>query len=670
MRTASQLDGLGPVVRHHLGQALLDLGRVQLVESGPADTIWQHAGIETTQAACNARRILTFVAAAGGVPPGIDRYLAGPDDRLVAASAWSRDRIVENGIAAARVVIVPLGVDQAAFAPLADAERAAARASLGLQDDETVLLNIADGHEDGGVDLLIRAVARLHHEGLRIRLLLRQGRPHGNGHDPSAMIARANAEEPGGIPAAALAVITCLTGTIPRDALRYLYGAADCFVSPYRQADFNLPALEAIACGRPVVVTDGGATDAFCDDDVAIRIPAQQHVAVDGATGALDRRLEPDLDKLTEALALVAQDRAFDPSRFAQARIQRLGETSWAAAAETLEHLLCGQPGRRASRPAQLVIGLPIPSRIAPVSLRVPSRSRPAGADSRLLSVVVQGPCHRTPQTGAPTIDACLASIRSSFPGAQIIVSTWLGSDIDGLDADDIVLNHDPGPLEHKVQAPCNVNRMLTTTQNGLAAATRPFCIKTRSDVLFRSDALAALAFRRAAPHLSLERRIWTTGLGTWHLASYLRPFHVGDMVQHGATDDLRLLWEAPAQTWDGMFLPDPAAFLPRMCPEQALLTCYLARIGRPIALDITIDGRMEVILASLDLCLGGFDVFDEEQVGVVFPQRLSAVREIVIAETEASFAALREAFSHDRTAIANTLFAAFQDTLRRKLAA
>ena len=54
------------------------------------------------------------------------------------------------------------------------------------------------------------------------------------------------------------------------------------------------------------------------------------------------------------------------------------------------------------------------------------------------ISVVVQGAIDKklTP--------ICLKSIRKYLPGAEIILSTWEGSDVENLDFDTIVLNHDP----------------------------------------------------------------------------------------------------------------------------------------------------------------------------------------------------------------------------------
>ncbi len=53
-----------------------------------------------------------------------------------------------------------------------------------------------------------------------------------------------------------------------------LYRNCDIFVSPYRGEGFSLPTLEAMACGLPVMVTKGGSTDDFVDEEVGWLIPS------------------------------------------------------------------------------------------------------------------------------------------------------------------------------------------------------------------------------------------------------------------------------------------------------------------------------------------------------------------------------------------------------------
>ena len=85
-----------------------------------------------------------------------------------------------------------------------------------------------------------------------------------------------------------------------------MYRACDLFVSPYRGEGFSLPTLEAMACGLPVVVTKGGATDDFIRDDCAWMIPAEKRSIgseIDGLELAGEGYLlEPDKEILADLI--------------------------------------------------------------------------------------------------------------------------------------------------------------------------------------------------------------------------------------------------------------------------------------------------------------------------------------------------------------------------------
>lgn len=64
-----------------------------------------------------------------------------------------------------------------------------------------------------------------------------------------------------------------------------MYAACDCLVYPYRGEGFAMPVLEAMACGIPVMVTDGGATDDFVNDSLGWKIPSQRNSVGTNADG-------------------------------------------------------------------------------------------------------------------------------------------------------------------------------------------------------------------------------------------------------------------------------------------------------------------------------------------------------------------------------------------------
>jgi glycosyltransferase involved in cell wall biosynthesis len=89
--------------------------------------------------------------------------------------------------------------------------------------------------------------------------------------------------------------------------LRNLYCVADCYVSPYRAEGFNLTVLEALACGSDVIVTQGGATDDFCEDNSIgmIRSVRTLNIELNKSRHYSKNQghfLEPDLDSLVELM--------------------------------------------------------------------------------------------------------------------------------------------------------------------------------------------------------------------------------------------------------------------------------------------------------------------------------------------------------------------------------
>jgi hypothetical protein len=111
------------------------------------------------------------------------------------------------------------------------------------------------------------------------------------------------------------------------------------------------------------------------------------------------------------------------------------------------------------------------------------------------LSIVVQGPInHNISNAGTHCIDReltvsqhVLLNLRNHFKNAEIILSTWEGSDVSKLEFDRVVLNQDPGAYicddEHQIYL--NLNRQLVSTVAGLRLVERKYVLKIRSDMLF-----------------------------------------------------------------------------------------------------------------------------------------------------------------------------------------
>lgn len=150
-----------------------------------------------------------------------------------------------------KVHVVPPGVNTTTFTP--DGDRGVARQELG---GGRLLLFVGRLQPLKGPDTAVRTLAALDRhlpdDGIPTRLLI-VGGASGNGHgtvDPPAL--RRLADELG------VADRVALLAPRPHHELAPLYRAADAVLMPSRSESFGLVALEAQACGAPVVGADVG----------------------------------------------------------------------------------------------------------------------------------------------------------------------------------------------------------------------------------------------------------------------------------------------------------------------------------------------------------------------------------------------------------------------------
>ena len=255
---------------------------------------------------------------------------------IVTPTQWSRDRLLEWGFAPEKVRVVTHGVNAQTFRPLSPDERTSQRRNLGFDAGHCILLNLGAAMWNKGLDVLLLAYAILRQTHKHLRLVLKdQQNLYGVGMD--RVIKPLCQSHPQLFTAETLASISLITVNLSQEQLRALYGMADGYVSTYRAEGFNLPVLEALACGTPAVVTGKGATADFCNPDLAISLASNPGVLEDPANGRVSRYQEPNLDDAVQALARMAtgsgitRGPAFDAAR--SALVKRL---SWQRATDEL----------------------------------------------------------------------------------------------------------------------------------------------------------------------------------------------------------------------------------------------------------------------------------------------------------------------------------------------
>ncbi len=147
------------------------------------------------------------------------------------------------------VRVIPAGVDLELFSPM---DRKEAKDSLGWNGASTILY-VGRIEPLKGVELVVRALAQLQTE-QEVRFVVAGGEPGCDQHlSELREIARCHGVEDK----------VMFAGSVEHAELPTYYNAADVFVLPSYYESFGLAALEAMACGTPVVASGVGGLPSF-----------------------------------------------------------------------------------------------------------------------------------------------------------------------------------------------------------------------------------------------------------------------------------------------------------------------------------------------------------------------------------------------------------------------
>jgi glycosyltransferase involved in cell wall biosynthesis len=323
-------------------QAVID--RVPAPTEEPLDVVLRIAS-PFERSPTPATKVLTFMTAEGGLGPEnfptdmppIDRLFTG-NASIVCPSNWAHMKLQEHGFPGERIAVVPHGIHPGIFYPLDAAQRAAVRERMELLPDQHVFLNLGAMSVNKGIDLLLRAFFAIHQRHPRARLVLKDEK-NLYGLSGVAVVQDAMQRYPQLSSQGFLDAIKLLSVTLPLSGMRELYCLADTYVSPYRAEGFNLPVIEAIACGTPVIVTAGGATDDFCEPRTSLQISARRRTNAEVGWSGSGYHLEPELDALIAAMEADIRAPRAATEAFLQGRAQLRSDFSWAACVERLVRL-------------------------------------------------------------------------------------------------------------------------------------------------------------------------------------------------------------------------------------------------------------------------------------------------------------------------------------------
>jgi glycosyltransferase involved in cell wall biosynthesis len=324
-------------------------------------------------------------------------------DRVWVPSAFVRDGYVTSGMPPGIVDVVPNGVDLDRFSPHGPARALHDGAARGGRAGSAscTFLFVGGTIWRKGIDVLLAAWAHAFGPDDDVRLVIKDFgvastyKDQTSGDDVRALVARDD-----------VAPVTYLTEDLPAAELPALYRAADVVVLPYRAEGFCLPALEAMACGVPVVHTAAGPTGEFCPPDAgwplrSCRVAFEARTYA-GPTAGPACALEVDPLELASALRAAA---AGGPDARAErgAHARRAAERmSWDAAAEVAAERLAELARAAPPRWARAIV--------------------PSQLDARG-TTVLYAPEWRRPQTWEPVLRAWAATFSAEDDATLVLVA-------------------------------------------------------------------------------------------------------------------------------------------------------------------------------------------------------------------------------------------------------
>ncbi len=215
-------------------------------------------------------------------------------------SRYVQQVYVSSGVPASKVVVVPLGVDAQKFHPGVK--------PFSLKTKKKFRFLFVGGTIfRKGIDLLIEAYTNAFTKLDDVCLVIKDfgGETFYKGQTIKGTIAqiRSRKDAP---------EIEYIDRVLSDEEIAGVYTACDVLVHPYRGEGFGLPILEAMACGTPTIVTDGGAALDFCNATNSLLVKAETKRLAEKKVGDLETVDYPWMFEVDRAALVSAMRYAVD----------------------------------------------------------------------------------------------------------------------------------------------------------------------------------------------------------------------------------------------------------------------------------------------------------------------------------------------------------------------
>jgi len=211
-------------------------------------------------------------------------------DQIIAATKSEKDQLINLYHAEEKKIsIIPPGVDISRFYPIPAEE---AKDFIGIKPEDRMILFVGRIEPLKGIETLIRAISIIKDSEVMIdcphHLVIIGGDPDTTNNGLNSEMARVQklSQDMG------LQDLVIFLGKRDQDSLPYYYSAAEIVVVPSHYESFGMVALEAMACGTPVIASQVGGL---------------AYLVQDGKTGFFVQDGDPD-DLAKRLKQLICQD--------------------------------------------------------------------------------------------------------------------------------------------------------------------------------------------------------------------------------------------------------------------------------------------------------------------------------------------------------------------------
>jgi glycosyltransferase involved in cell wall biosynthesis len=212
----------------------------------------------------------------------VERQILEQSDCVVATSPQELDQLRSFVSHKGNIEVIPCGTDTQIFRQLPQSD---ARSQLGLSETEKIVLYVGRFDPRKGIETLVRSFAKVATANTitPLRLVIVGGSHTDQADNWEQARIQQLVQELG------IADQTTFVGAVSHERLPLFYTAADVCVIPSHYEPFGLVAIEAMACGTPVIASNvGGLKFTVVPDETGLLVPPQD---IDGFAIAIEQVL-------------------------------------------------------------------------------------------------------------------------------------------------------------------------------------------------------------------------------------------------------------------------------------------------------------------------------------------------------------------------------------------